>query len=249
MKVAVAQVELHAGQRSRNLGSVIRAVVQASEHEPAPDLIVLPGACDFGSAGADTGRVTPAMCQGFVETLGALAREWGVWIAAGHTTLMTTGTVSSAVLLDPDGDVWLRLPADCQPQEGDELISGGDGSAVLGDGLRIVARCTALGTVALQARVVDEAGFETGAIDLIVVPLAAGGQGGDSAAAGDGGDLARSARACVCIARSVGEEGDACSGPADVSGVFDLSGRRLAEAQAGRPGIIFAELEIEPPAG
>ena len=237
MRVAVAQIKLYAGQRSRNLGSVTRAVVRAAEHDPAPDLIVLPGACDLGPAIFDPGFLTPAMCQGFAETLGALAREWGVWIAAGYA-VMTGGQVgASATLLDPDGDVYIR-------SVGGNPARNGRGQTPRG-ATRLVVRSTALGAVALQPGTAVDIAAAGGHVDLIIIPVAAGGPG-ECPGTGDGGaDLARATQAYVCVARGVGQPRRGANGQKPGSAVFDRTGQKLAETPCGRPDIVFAELDID----
>ena len=68
--------------RAANAQRLIAAIERASEADPAPDLIVLPGACDTGGVrlGSDWNEAT---LQGIAETLAWKAREWGVFIAAG----------------------------------------------------------------------------------------------------------------------------------------------------------------------
>lgn len=107
MRVALLQIRFDPKSRSANLQAVLAAIGQAAGAEPAPDLLILPGACDTaGVAGAD--GATLASRSGFCEALAAQAREWGVFIAAGMGAANADEGGAQALLFDPDGDVLAR---------------------------------------------------------------------------------------------------------------------------------------------
>jgi len=104
MRVALLQLALNRKSRAATIQSLLAGIRLAAEAAPAPDLLVLPGACDTG--GAATGRDPgEAPRQSVKETIAAQAREWGVFIAAGLHKRAVGGLRPWAVLFDPDGDV------------------------------------------------------------------------------------------------------------------------------------------------
>lgn len=106
MRFALVQIEVQRTGRSANLTRVLRMVRKAAESDPAPDVVLLPAACDgFSSKG-----VTQAMAEGFSESLAAAAREWGVYVASGGLQPSSAGPVEQARLYDPDGDVIASNP-------------------------------------------------------------------------------------------------------------------------------------------
>lgn len=106
MRLALLQVRLVATSRSENVQAVTRAIDEAARCEQAPDLIVLPGACDTGGKEL-TAPTTMAAHQAVREAIASKAREWGVFIAAG-LHVGERGAFRHAVLLfDPDADTLL----------------------------------------------------------------------------------------------------------------------------------------------
>lgn len=108
MKMAIAHFKPRPKQWAGNLSTMLDAIQLLAEGHPAPDLIVLPGACDSGPVAIDPSLVTPAMCQGFRESVATIAREWGVWIACGQACSHGAEIIPSANLFDPDGDAYIR---------------------------------------------------------------------------------------------------------------------------------------------
>lgn len=104
MRIALLQIRLNHKSRASNLQTLKRAIVAAVNVTDAPDLIVLPGACDNGGAASSRGCCRSAL-EGVRESLAWLAREWGVYIAAGLHAEHEGVWEPCAVLLDPDGDV------------------------------------------------------------------------------------------------------------------------------------------------
>lgn len=118
MRVTLLQISLDPNSHAANMQALSRAVDRAVNVDPAPDLIVLPGACDTG--GSLTGRTwTSARLEGARENIALKAREWGVFVAAGLCRRRNGSLESYAVLFDPDGDVASRsLPGSGEPSEG-----------------------------------------------------------------------------------------------------------------------------------
>ena len=86
------------------------ALERAAGVDPAPDLLVLPGACDTG--GATSGRRWPnASLECARENIAWKAREWGVFVAAGLHVRRGDTLQACALLFDPDGDVVARSVA------------------------------------------------------------------------------------------------------------------------------------------
>ena len=104
MRVALLQIRVRTRSRSANLAHVLGQVVRAVEAVPAPDLVLLPAGCE----GPVSQGLSPAMVQGFAESLAAVAREWGVYLAAGLLRRQGDGFGEVARLYDPDGDVLIR---------------------------------------------------------------------------------------------------------------------------------------------
>jgi predicted amidohydrolase len=105
MRVALLQIRLDARSPAGNLQGVLRGVDRAADTTPAPDLLVLPGACDTG--GTEPAASYPlAVLESFKEALTYKGREWGVFIAAGLHIRDVGGTlVAASALFDPDGDI------------------------------------------------------------------------------------------------------------------------------------------------
>ncbi|MCP4592627.1 MAG: hypothetical protein GY842_17985 [bacterium] len=127
MRLALIQCELNPKTRSANIARLIRLVDQACEHDPAPDLVVLPGRCDAPIDNRSGAEVTRAMGDGLEGLLAMKAREWGIYLAGGHRVPTEAGWADLGLLWDPDGDVVLRT------------TSGGNGAV----------RSTPIGTVGL----------------------------------------------------------------------------------------------------
>lgn len=104
MRVSLLQVLLNSKSRAANMQSLGEAIDRAANEAPAPNLLVLPGACDTGGA-APSSSLTPAAIDGVTELLSCKAREWGVFLAAGVHAETAGEFHPLALLLDPDGDV------------------------------------------------------------------------------------------------------------------------------------------------
>ncbi len=108
MNISLIQPKLSIAERANNLmmlGSMIR---REARHTPAPDLVILPDCCVATQETDRQSQVTAAMCQGFAEAFASWAREWGIWIAVGHSIVTEAGLEEFATLFDPDGDPFIR---------------------------------------------------------------------------------------------------------------------------------------------
>lgn len=104
MRIALVQVHIEGSGRSANLSRVLDRLIHVAKMVPAPDLVMLPAGCD----GLDHNGVTRAMIQGFSESLAALAREWGLFVAGAFLQDVGGDRFQQARLYDPDGDVMGR---------------------------------------------------------------------------------------------------------------------------------------------
>ena len=116
MIVALVQLRLNARSRAANVQGLTTGIERAAQANPAPDLLVLPGACDTGGAapGSDWSQ---AGVDGIAQTIAWKAREWGVFIAAGLYHRSGEGITPHAVIFDPDGDIVARSGAWGSPEE------------------------------------------------------------------------------------------------------------------------------------
>ena len=108
MKVAMVQLRVESSQRSSNLARAMRAIDEAANADPAPDVICLPECCDVGWLAAKASEFAEPGGGTFTESMGLKAREHGVFVVAGGTERDGDRLYNSAVLLDPDGDAILR---------------------------------------------------------------------------------------------------------------------------------------------
>jgi len=104
MRVALLQIRLDPKSRAANLQALSGVIDEAASASVAPDLLVLPGACDTGGAVSGRGW-SNASLEGVKEYLAWKARDWGVFIAAGLHVRHGDTWEPCAVLFDPDGDV------------------------------------------------------------------------------------------------------------------------------------------------
>lgn len=171
MNVSLLQPHLGVATRASNL-SILKHMIRAeAERSPAPDLIVLPACCVAAQGTGVRSDVTLAMCQGFAEAFAWWAREWGIWIAVGHSTRIDAGLREVVTLFDPDGDPFIRAFG-----RTDEAPDGAD---------FWVVRATPIGRIALCASNLCASNLRTSnsieaypcpstvakpALDLIIVP-------------------------------------------------------------------------------
>ncbi|UCF32824.1 MAG: hypothetical protein JSV78_10870 [Phycisphaerales bacterium] len=111
MRIGLLQIPLDAQSPANNTLSVLRAIDCAAQAAPAPDLLILPGACDTGGVRRPQGNLSRTI-ECFREGLAYKARDWGVYIAAGMHRIDSGGVLTPvSVLFDPDGDVVARTTA------------------------------------------------------------------------------------------------------------------------------------------
>lgn len=109
MRMALLQLGLDPHGRAANLRNLVAGIHRAASATPAPDVLVLPGACDTGGA-VPKGRLREASLQSVRETIAWQARDWGVYIAVGLHRLRDDILVPWAALFDPNGDVAAQDP-------------------------------------------------------------------------------------------------------------------------------------------
>jgi len=107
MRVALLQIRLDPKSRAANMQGLSKVIDEAANASVAPDLLVLPGACDTGGAVSGRGW-SDASIEGVKEYLAWKARDWGVFIAAGLHVRHGDTWEPCAVLFDPDGDIVAR---------------------------------------------------------------------------------------------------------------------------------------------
>ena len=110
MIVALLQLGLNARSRAVNIQGLTTGIERAAQADPAPDLLVLPGACDTGGIAPDS-HWSQAGVDGIAQTIAWKAREWGVFIAAGLHHRSGAGITPHGVIFDPDGDIVTRSEA------------------------------------------------------------------------------------------------------------------------------------------
>ncbi len=114
MRVALLQIRLNVKSAAANLQALNSAVDEAAQGDPAPDLLVLPGACDTCGAVRSPRGMGSANLEGAKENIAFKARDWGVFVAAGLHFPFDDRRGLCAVLFDPDGDIVARSgPASC----------------------------------------------------------------------------------------------------------------------------------------
>ncbi len=120
MRVALVQIELDATSGAGNTQRIGRAIDRAAGVSPAPDLLVLPAACDTGGVVrpkvADDARLSAVR-----EAIALKAKEWGVYIAAGVHWCTSDGNKPCTVLYDPDADIVAQ--AGIEPDEALDIVS------------------------------------------------------------------------------------------------------------------------------
>lgn len=228
MRVALLQTRIRTDSRSANLSHVLRQVVRAAEAVPAPDLVMLPAGCD----GPVSEGLSPAIVQGFAESLAAMAREWGVYVAAGLLRWGGDGFGEEARVYDPDGDA---------------LIGTGPGERET----VFTVRDTPLGRLGIGLDS-DDARLAPPAVpcDVLLVhgrwtaPPEHGGRAGTDVHARLA-ELARQARTPVC---AVGLVGRGCDRAAFVggSGLWASGGRCVLAADVGEETTLFGEVPDRP---
>jgi hypothetical protein len=234
--VALAQAEYLAGGRSRCLASLTAAIIKAAEHDPPPDLIVLPDCHRLHLVVSGAILHTPAMCQVVTETLSLLAREWGVWIVAGHDVHLDGQVTAGATLFDPDGDAYIRHPEDRREPPGEEAEPVER---------PWTARSTPMGRIALF--VGDSAALEPPSrvplskpLDLFIIPSGAESEGPDGPRLSA---LAKALNACVC---AVFQRGPCGQRPTNNPGLMvGRDGKDIPGRRSGSSRLLLSVVEMD----
>lgn len=144
IRVALVQPNVERLARAATLQAVLAMIDRAAEHDPPPDLIVLPafaGVAEFFRGETDFIERFPGQTA---AAIGQRARSWGVYIAYGQTERVSAGHSLASILLDPDGDARIvhrqmaGLPANVSIIKGDryavaQTLLGGVGLMSCGD--------------------------------------------------------------------------------------------------------------------
>lgn len=131
MKMALLQIRLNSKSRAANVQELNAAIDRAAGTSPALDVVVLPGACDTGSA--PRRGWSEAGLQGVKESIAFKAREWGVFIAAGVHLAHGHALEPCAVLFDPDGDIVVRSVASVAGVRSESIRPVEPWSSAIGD--------------------------------------------------------------------------------------------------------------------
>ncbi len=107
MRIALLQTVLDATSVANNLQHFLGQIDLACDVDEAPDLLILPGACDTGGV-VPLGSVPVAVLDNIRESIAVKAREWGVYIVAGLHCRVDGLRIPVSVLFDPDGDSLLE---------------------------------------------------------------------------------------------------------------------------------------------
>ncbi len=107
MRIALLQIQLDPESRAANVQALRSAIDRAAGATPAPDLLVLPGACDTGGLPGRTGARYSDLAA-VRAGLSDKAREWGLFIAAGLHARRAEKFEHQVVIFDADGDIVVR---------------------------------------------------------------------------------------------------------------------------------------------
>jgi predicted amidohydrolase len=234
VRVALAQIRLEPDKRSANLSSALRWIDEAADLTPAPDLICLPGSCDYGPSQNRAAAPIDSMGGPFAERIAAKARDLGLFIAMGHADADHGHAYLAASLFDPDGDAVLRHRGVVVPRlEPKELAQGTT--------LRV--RDTLLGRVGLLLDAdlaelcLPRALAAMGATLIIAAGCGLAVEGAPRSAR-QLGDLAGSLGAYLLVTQPVAAEPRA----ERTSAVFGPNGACIASAAARKEGLVTVDI-------
>ena len=236
MKVALLQMRLEAGKRSANLTNAVQWIDQAADLEPAPDLICLPAACDYGPNPNKLAAPMDSYGGSFAETIALKARDLGLFIALGHADVDHHHAYRAVSLFDPDGDPVLRYRGVVVPRPGRANLAGGTTLAV---------RETMLGRIGLLVDTDLGATCLPGALaamgaTLMVVAGSGGALSGGPRTVRQLGEIARTCGAHLLVTQpSSADDRGEC-----VSAAISPAGRCLASGPPGEESIVSADIPI-----
>jgi predicted amidohydrolase len=231
MRVALVEVRLGKSSRAANLSRLLQRFDEACRAEPAPDLVILPEACDTGRPGHPVQRLTLAMAESFSASLAAKAREWGVYVCGGyHGFDDEMAVVSVGALYDPDGDTIVRRAV------------GTRGDA-RGSGLAVAT--VSLGVCGVRLGSEPYHDCEPGALadagaTLVIVPAADMGDGAQTVA-DRCQDMAQSIGVSVCTVVGLALEQE---GRRRRSRAVSSDGATIVESRGDREQTLFADLPV-----
>lgn len=107
VRLAAVQIAADPGARAANLRAAVTAMEAAAQHDPSPDVFVLPAFVDLLGPLRPSDSIPEPLSGPSAAALSAVARELGVYIAFGMAEWDAGGPFATAVLLDADGDVVL----------------------------------------------------------------------------------------------------------------------------------------------
>ncbi len=239
MRIAALQLRIDPTSRTVTLQSALRAIDEAAETDPAPDLIVLPAFCDvftIASGGSAPGERIHGQAM---AACGLRARSWGLFIALGLAERAPTRPFVTGLLLDRDGDIRLVQRQVCFHKAQASVFAAGDGFA---------AADILLGRFAILVGddVLDAAAWDAaaGAGVQCVIATACWRRGkGGRASSGDvlatvAEHAARCGLPCAMADVTTGSE---CPGS---SIIIDGGGKPLARGKAGDAAILWADVAL-----
>jgi predicted amidohydrolase len=115
VRVTVVQFAAVATSRSANLQNALHWLEKAAAEDPSPDLVVLPAFMDTVESTRRKGIPLETLAGPGVAAVGWLARELGVFVAAGIADPEGAGGGVLGFLLDRDGDVLLSRTSARRP--------------------------------------------------------------------------------------------------------------------------------------
>jgi len=234
LRAALVQLRLESGKRSANLTNVLRWIDEAADLTPAPDLICLPGPCDYGPN--PKGIAAPLDCLGgpFAETVALKAKDLGLFVALGHVDADHLGAYLAVSLFDPDGDAVLRHRGVVVPPGAGTELSGGTALRVADTPLGRVGLLT---DTDLREPCLGTSLSAMGATLIVVSSRGVEPDGGPGAKKRLG-EVARSCAAFLLVACPAAADGQRkCA-----SSAFDPRGQCLVSATPGREGIVEVAL-------
>lgn len=226
MNICVIQPKLSIAKRANNLSELGKLIRQEAKRTPAPDLIVLPDCCVATQVTAPQMQVTLAMCQGFAEAFAWWAREWGIWIAVGHSAFAQGGLSEIATLFDPDGDPFIRANDPCEEPERAE-----NAWVVRNSPVGRIALCSWNGPTMETCPPIEA----NRAPDLIIIPAI-----NPSRCAIE--SFARKHNAYAVFAGCILDESD----DEAQSFVADRDGKVIAETAVGQASSVFVTVDVAP---
>ncbi len=111
MKLALAHLVFDPRSAARGIQTVLRGIGRAMRCDPMPDVVVLPGGCDWRGQ-CPPRDASAAALTAVREAIALSAREWGVYIAAGLHRRNGNGFEPLTALFDRDGDMVLGCVAE-----------------------------------------------------------------------------------------------------------------------------------------